>query len=381
MADPRLPIGLLIQVLILLPVKSLLKFKCVSKSWRDLITSPLFIHMQLKSDRKRSVLLLKNIPFTFSTSPSEGVPEFSFHDPNHPESLVSPNLSFPLLNDDLNDLLYNQSIVPIQGPCNGLICVSLRNVVLFCNPALRELKFLPPLIFANNFTGQPLGYGFGFDQISGVYKVVHIWEHRLLGSFVPSFQIDLNEIRVGLYDSASKSWKQIDAKVPYISHPPSVGVFINGMIHWNADTAVGKHPCILCFDVTSETFRQIEFNDSFFFPANDRNRCLMELDGCMAMVLWDSTSIPYEDPMNDVEIWVMKEYGVVESWTKHFAIYACGISSPVCFVKNELLLLQIFDGQVEAYTIPGKKCKNFPFRGLFNSGVVYEESLISLKDI
>ncbi|KAK3016185.1 hypothetical protein RJ639_007025 [Escallonia herrerae] len=45
---PNLPDDIAVNVLLILPVKSLLRFKCVSKSWRSLITDPLFVKQHLK---------------------------------------------------------------------------------------------------------------------------------------------------------------------------------------------------------------------------------------------------------------------------------------------------------------------------------------------
>ncbi|XP_073026843.1 F-box/kelch-repeat protein At2g43270-like isoform X2 [Primulina eburnea] len=220
MKEPRLPMDVLIEVLILLPLKSLLKFRCVSKTWRDLISSPLFVDRHLKCDRKHSVLLVKRIPNQVLPPQSGESQMLSFHDPDFPELSVSPDLYIPI-SKDLHIPSYNLSNFPIHGPCNGLVCIALGEIVFLCNPALREFKLLPPLKFPENNTAYPLGFGFGFDQIGGVYKVIRI-----------SYEHDLNYTWVDLYDSASNSWEQIEANVPDIIESLSVGLVFKGAIHW-----------------------------------------------------------------------------------------------------------------------------------------------------
>lgn len=44
---PFLPLELVMMILSLLTTKPLVRFKCVSKSWYDLINSPDFIKLQL----------------------------------------------------------------------------------------------------------------------------------------------------------------------------------------------------------------------------------------------------------------------------------------------------------------------------------------------
>ncbi|XP_073120259.1 F-box/kelch-repeat protein At3g06240-like [Henckelia pumila] len=376
MAEPRLPMDMLIEVLILLPVKSILKFKCVSKTWRDLISSPVFIDRHLKCDRKQSILLVKRC---LPPQNGEDVDQiFSFHDPDFPELLVSPNLSFPYIPS------CDPSNLQIQGPCNGLVCIFLGNNVFMCNPALREFKQLPPLKFPRGYEGQLLGYGFGFVPIVGAYKVIQIREYE------PPDLIDLfyddslaNEpvgIQVDLYDSASNSWKKIDAKeLPYITtYAPSVGVFTNGAIHWNAISAPGNRPCILCFDTGSETFPQMDVHENF--PTTDEKRILlMGLDGSLAMVFWDYT----DEAACDVEIWAMKEYGVKESWTKQFCIYPGPVYFPLLILKSERLVFVTGDGRLVACTIRGNQLDEFGIVGfkIALSAVVYQESLISLQHI
>ncbi|XP_075487701.1 F-box/kelch-repeat protein At3g06240-like [Primulina tabacum] len=383
MKEARLPMDVLIEVLILLPLKSLLKFRCVSKTWRDLISSPLFIDRHLKCDRKHSVLLVKRIPNHGLTPQSGESQMLSFHDPDFPELSVSPDLYIPI-SKDLNIPSYNLSNFPIHGPCNGLVCIALGEIVFLCNPALREFKLLPPLKFPENHTAHPLGFGFGFDQIGGVYKVIQISDmtHQMALSeyMYDSDEHDLHYIRVDLYDSASNSWEQIEAKVPDIIKSLSVGLLFKGAIHWYAITDyLDDYLIVLCFDMSSEDFQYLDFHENFFPPEGALE--MMELDGCLAMVFWDDSI--FSEVTSYVEIWVMKEYGKKISWTPHFVIRTFSLTRPHLFLKSEWLVFETYKGQLAAVTIHGNKLKELEIYGCSGSmsAVIYEESLISLKDI
>ncbi|XP_073120256.1 F-box/kelch-repeat protein At3g06240-like [Henckelia pumila] len=261
---------------------------------------------------------------------------------------VSPNLSIPTVNDRSSHS-YNSSDIPIFGPCNGLVCIALGENVFLCNPALREFKMLPPIKFPEHYykAPSPLGYGFGFEELGGVYKVIRIWDvaHIWLddSEYMYDSDNDVHEIRVDLYDSVSNSWKQIEANVPDFSESPSIGFFFNGLIHWYAVTDHyyivtdrEDRPFILCFDISSETFLQLDFHDGISPRACGLN--LMEFDGSLAMVFCEEPSV--------IEIWVMKEYGDKESWTKQFVI-------STLILKNEWLVFETNKSQLAACTIYG----------------------------
>lgn len=409
MADQPLPTDVLIEVLIRLPVKSILKFRCVSKTWRDLIRSPAFIQGHQKRERKQRVLLVKRyLPQRFGDSfgsltifddfdfllyrrlhiPTNNLPPrigesetLSFHDPESPEVLVSPNLSIPILND-LNIPWHRHSDITIHGSCNGLVCIAFEKTVILCNPALREFKLLPPPRYPVGYIVLPFNYGFGFDPITGVYKVIQLsettqelpeqdeefWYHRGMIS-----------ARIDLYNSVSNSWKEIeDSKVPNVCYLHNgYELLYNGAIHW-AIMAPNNAPYILCFDVITETFRLIDFHENV--STLERGMRLMELNDSLALVRYSHRKT---GQYCNTEIWVMKEYGVKESWTKQFVIGPYCVICPFLFLKNELLLVESENGQLSTCALHENQFEGLQFYGVRRSisAVCYEESLISLDEI
>ncbi|XP_073120263.1 F-box/kelch-repeat protein At3g06240-like [Henckelia pumila] len=394
MTDQRLPTDVLIEVLILLPAKSILKFRCVSKTWRDLIGSPIFIHRHHNRAIKQRILLVKQF------LPPENVANYSslclshLYDPNwnqleihsyghlqivshslspqNPECfherehyfnklLASPHMSIPLLNY-LSNPCNLMSNIPIHGPCNGLVCIVVEKTVVLCNPALREFKLLPPLQFPLEVIAIPLTW---------------IWVRPCYCFFAVS---PGSKIRFDLYNSASNSWKQLDAKSPATSWFPGYELLYNGAIHWIAIyRPYYSSPSMIVFDVNRETFRQINFHDKFYPSKGDLS--LMELNGSLAVVRY---GYPTREPIK-TEIWVMKQYGVKESWTKQFVVARCDCN--ICsflFLKNELLMVESEDGQLAACPVHEEnQFKGLHFFGDHRSmsAILYEESLISLNHV
>jgi hypothetical protein len=65
------------------------------------------------------------------------------------------------------------------------------------------------------------------------------------------------------------------------------------------------------------------------------------VDGLLAV-------IPYGDD-EDMPVWVMKEYGRAESWTKQFDIkFVCGSYGPIGFTKNGEVLVN-HEGNLSSY--------------------------------
>ncbi|KAF3646912.1 putative early light-induced protein, chloroplastic-like [Capsicum annuum] len=133
---PALPTELVTEILARLTVKSLLKFKCVSKSWRALISSPEFVKTHLIVCAHQRVVL------------TEVRDLYSFHDVQYILKDYSLNT---LRNDPVTEALdlyypmYNpQQKVCVVGSINGLICLAIKDKdFVLWNPSMRLFRHLP----------------------------------------------------------------------------------------------------------------------------------------------------------------------------------------------------------------------------------------------
>ncbi|CAN0841625.1 F-box protein CPR1 [Linum grandiflorum] len=166
---PCLPDDIVLHILVKLPAKTLLRFKCLSTSIRNLIQSPYFVaaHTEHQRTNHACIAFLGYSAREFRTSPD-----------NVTHSVVS-SLSFPFLN---NPNIEHPKLEYV-GSWNGLVCLNIfknststsinpLNMVLW-NPTTSEFSFAPlPLIIP--FDDDRLVYGFGYDSVSDNYKSVRI---------------------------------------------------------------------------------------------------------------------------------------------------------------------------------------------------------------
>lgn len=151
------------DILSRLPVKSLKRFRCVSKSWCKEIDSLYFINTHLKrSSQAHTHLSLILRDATNLCTVDLDSPDFT---------------SIELKN---NPLKSDHCATEVMGSCNGLLALlnSDFSIALY-NPSTREKKMIPvsPLEFPNDLDDSKVSslfnfYGFGHDPINEDYKVV-----------------------------------------------------------------------------------------------------------------------------------------------------------------------------------------------------------------
>ncbi|THG03641.1 hypothetical protein TEA_014491 [Camellia sinensis var. sinensis] len=191
---------------------------------------------------------------------------------------------------------------------------------------------------------------------------------------------DLFESEVRVYSLKSNSWRRIQDFPYYLWHSFQHGVFVGGALHWVVSRNYESDSVnflVAAFDLTNEEYRlvpQPEFSDEGFYI------CVGELDGCLCIFC------NYDQVRFDV--WVMKDYGVKESWSKLFSIAKPqGIRlfdsvTPVAYSKSggEVLLVQDNDNLIW-FDLEHKTVKNINIHGLPKLFVtnMCVESLVPLK--
>ncbi|KAL3812566.1 hypothetical protein ACJIZ3_013835 [Penstemon smallii] len=382
----ELPEDVMIQILVCLPVKSIVRFRCVSKSWCALLKSASFINKHILSQRGRDVLLVRRCLFP----PQKDGDILSFHDPDSPTlEEVSPNLPIPFLKDIRGR--YHRSYVTecvfILGPCNGLVCIFYGEFIILCNPALREFKWVPPCPFVcpQGCFFSIRGWGFGNTSDNNNFKVV------LLQSVDPEV-CSKPHIMVNLYQLTTNSWKQIDVgntiQLEEVNGLDYLQLFFNGACHWDAkhDGMDSAYAAILCFDVNTEVFRWLDYPDTSTeteTETGDYWRSLFVINECLAVVWY----VHWEEG-RPIYIWVMKEYGVKESWSKQFVIGPfVDYLYPFLAWKNDWLLLDKAEKhnihQLVSYSFNTNQLKKYPLYGkaVTFRALIYKESLFSLHQV
>uniref|UniRef100_A0A5B6YXE8 F-box domain-containing protein n=1 Tax=Davidia involucrata TaxID=16924 RepID=A0A5B6YXE8_DAVIN len=359
-----LPKDILIAILARVPVKSLLRFTCVCKSWYFLITSPRFISTHLNRTIANTNTKNNNhLLFVRHYNMFQEIERYALHFDNQTfDEYMELECPFGTVNEYFR----------IVGSCNGLICLSddydsCTDTIVIWNPSIRKSVFLPK----PGFTFVPHGaclLGFGFDPLSNDYKVVRIvYQPENYNFKVPP--------KVELYTLSTGTWRSICAAAPpYVVYNFfSLSAFMNGAVHWVASSV---HSLIVAFDLGAEVFREIMMPDSAAHT-DVLKLCVSVLGTSLALVqyekIWQS---------DYCWVWVMKEYGVVESWTKLLTIdMREGIRQVVGFRKNSEVLLS---ARVKGMISYDPKIQQIKYLGIHGSNRSfyadpYVESLVLLK--
>ena len=288
-----LPEDLVIDILLRLPVKPLVRFRLVSKSWSALLKSRNFTTTHLNRSANHGCHLLVD---------SQGAERHTMILISGKALDVAEKIETPEIGDERRRMV---------GSCNGLVCLynGQRNIILW-NPATREHRILPSLRIdpdsPNTLRWDCVGFGYHLED----YKVVRILCSR---------DEHPNRAEVEVYSMSTGSWRVVDAIVPCLIRPNYMcSVILKGMPYWlghelvRENTSVEIKEFVVCFDMGNEVFRQVHVPDAEGSFSVYRK----ELG-----VLHESLAIIYypwrEQTSNFVEIWVMKDDdGVDDCWIK-----------------------------------------------------------------
>ncbi|XP_058725759.1 F-box/kelch-repeat protein At3g23880-like [Vicia villosa] len=294
-----LPEDLIMDIFLRLPVRSLLQLKCVCKSWKTLISDSQFAKRHLQRLTINPSITNLQIFFGSELGRIASLP-------------LKPLLEKPSESTKAVEFSMEQYRFSILGACNGLVCLldTHQGYVTLWNPSTRfKSKKSPSLNLLFNKWGVTC-YGFGYDHVNDKYKVL--------------LDVQFDDVR--LYTFGENSWTTIQ-NFPCDPATPA-GKFVRGTLNWVIVRWVDGYSeiqtTILSFDlVKEETYSEI------LLPQNQKQntcRCrnqipqLGVLDNCLCLSF---------DTETHLVVWLMKEYGIVESWTKLMMIPAEHLSKHV----------------------------------------------------
>ncbi|KAK8281192.1 hypothetical protein V6Z11_D09G225500 [Gossypium hirsutum] len=269
-----------------------------------------------------------------------------FEDPN----VNTTEIEYPSKNESHSDW--------IVGSCNGLVCITIReNTVLLLNPTLRVSKRLPDIGFKKR-RGYTV-YGFGFDASVDDYKVVGVFCYPGI---------------VKVYSLRANCWRRIQ-DFPFEVFSNEAGKHVDGTLNWAVFSGQDGDFSIVSLDLAQETYKEV--TQPCYGDGVDE-RTLGVLDGYLCVLC--SYRKLY------AEVWVMKEYGKRESWTKLVSIPYLPYErsemflTPVSVSKSGEILLRygvnilLYNPKKNMFRIP-----MFPYDVIsyISQAEVYEESLVS----
>ncbi|XP_075645691.1 F-box/kelch-repeat protein At3g06240-like [Castanea sativa] len=215
----------------------------------------------------------------------------------------------------------------IVGYVNGLFCYKQRRYIVW-NPCIRKFIALPTPSVRASFACY---LAFGFDSRTNDYKLVRI--------VFPSKNISAKKPLVEVYSVNEGSWRTTSGGDSY---PPGVytsdwslskAVSLNGAIYFAAEQCDARGSIVLSFDLADEVFRVISLPEGNFRFESDID--ILVFKGLLSLTCYEYMGVKC------CSVFVMKEYGIVDSWTKLFTI---DLNRQLCrvlgFRKNGHLLVQ-----------------------------------------
>ncbi|KAJ6342060.1 hypothetical protein OIU78_010076 [Salix suchowensis] len=288
-----LPIQNLVDILSRLPFKTIFSCMCVCKKWKDLILDPEFA--KLHHTRAPASLILRSRRHGRRRGPrSLCLLDLEASDICSPDAAVkfSPDFGFPSGNFE------------ILNTCNGLICIRHFHPpndisITILNPLVGDSITLP---LTKKKHRSYVSSWFGHSPETDEYKVIQFVQQ-------PSRLMEAE-----IYTLGKGTWTSIHGG----TLPPPVDLrchdaFVDGCLHWIVnDPSISEF--IYCLEIGRELFQPVPAPPHL--GPDDKNRAEDMVLGVLAGRLYF-----FEYPLGDhFDIWVMKQYGVQDSWTKEFIL-------------------------------------------------------------
>lgn len=246
--------------------------------------------------------------------------------------------------------------VSVVGCCDGLICTVISGISVFLwNPCTRKSKELPYFWNMLKEHNCYIAWGFGYDEVGDDYKVVAVVCIR---------DVDGEPIatKVLVYSIKAESWRRIGDFQGGFPLEES-GKFVNGKLHW----LLVEEDCgyIVSFDLATEAYGLVE-KPNFDKGYDHRYSKLDTFQGSLCLLV--------DQNGDDMDVWIMNEYGVRGSWTKALTIpfnlpQRSSTIRPLCISdKGEVLL------------VLGKKLILYNPRDISNVNIEYWDQRIKSYD-
>ncbi|CAK9178693.1 unnamed protein product [Ilex paraguariensis] len=358
--DPKLPEDVVIEILSRLPVKSLLRFKCVCKYWYTLTKKPSFIRKHLNRENNHARLLVHHYNLDTNTYVAA----------LFPDKKLAGTLS---IHEEIDRLHIPMGMETVIGSIDSLFFLhnGLDDNMALWNPATREFRLLPVphSIFPPYFSTIWHIFGFGLDTLTNNYKFIWIrsfWDEQTDNPY-PSYV-------VALYTLGSDSWRYANPlELPNRTiHNSLCATYVNGAYYWISSKNDENHS-VLSFNMSSEMFREIQGPDH---PKKTWGSITL-YNECIAMFICQTDVVL----QSIIDVWVMEEEGC---WTKLLTVEPFPeVTRPLGFWKNENLLFESSTSQVVLYDNDTGETTDLGIHGDgTNSGLSvfsFKESLVSVE--
>ncbi|CAL5033853.1 unnamed protein product [Urochloa decumbens] len=323
-----IPDDLIFSILSRLPANSVIRFRCVSKSWLAMTSSQTFIDAHLGFSKASG---LSNLV----------VPGEPYQQKRGPKTPLCMEFYKYTGGTRVGELVYRKHIpgeFSERAPplhCDGLILTYTRDQeIMVCNPATKEFLALPKGT-THGVVGDQL-VGFGRDPCSNKYKVARFFRQRRAGS------TSLLECKFEVLTLGTEVWRRaVDPPCRVLDQSPP---HVRGFIYWMPYLLSNRF--FVCFSLADEIFSLVQYP-----PCQAEPVAFIELEG-------DELSCACLAGASDhqvVEIWTCTNTDV-PAWTRRCTVQlppekpvpgpgaSLGLLNTISIYKNDLFFGMAGDG-------------------------------------
>ncbi|XP_010431169.1 PREDICTED: putative F-box protein At2g19630 [Camelina sativa] len=269
-------VDLLISIFSRLPVKSIARYRCVSKKWAYILRHRDFTDLYFKISSTRPRLLLNfevNGNRTFFSVPQ---------DQSSCLLAADRHMSFPT----------EQVFYRVSASVCGLVvvCGVDRNHPWIYNPSTGQCIALPK----TTSLAPLMHFSFGYDPINKLYMVLR----------------KSKDFRVLTLGTGELSWRKIECSIPHWSAYDGEKC-INGVVYYIAHcdpTRFQKPYKLVCFDIRFEKFKFLDVDSEIW------GSILVNFEGKLGIIPDDTVFVSGET--TKLVMWVLDDVQN-EKWSKH----------------------------------------------------------------
>ncbi|KAJ0924758.1 putative F-box domain-containing protein [Helianthus annuus] len=339
-----LPSEIIEDIFSRLPVKSILRFRTLSKPWLSRISDRSFTNLHLTRAHRTALFILAHDESGkrhLLSAPRDGGPVthlITFHNPDY----------IVMYAQHVNGLVY-------------LTCMKRSNehrthvYAFVVNPSMHKIFKLPdPYTDVKDFTR--IRYLFGFDESRNEHKILMIRDSSL------------RSMEIMIFSMSSYSWRKIHAEPPLGFTWDGLwlnfyhNVCVNSVVHIMLAVSFD----ILAFDLRTEKFLIITTPQGVlpedYDDTKQNDPYIIKLNGCIGVVCYDSVA-----ENNEMYIWILQDYEN-RVWVKETVIFPeewitlrYPLSFPVDSVNmDEIIFIPSnFSGNVISVPVYNKKTRCF----------------------
>ncbi|XP_031099659.1 F-box protein CPR1-like [Ipomoea triloba] len=267
------PIDIIRPILLKLTVEALIRCQCVCKEWRSIIQDP---HFNPGQRRRLAAASGYSLDVT---------------------SITNTSLPIKTLLQVPENASLHHRWTGVWCSCNGLVLFSVEKNIFLWNPYTRcctKVLELPRLSTA--FSDYVVS-GLCYVSSTGDYKVV----------LLLCLHFDSNLMVASL---KNKEWRKVS--FPYQVNYPRIGINFQNTLHWRTNGCLRRPATIIYFKAESNEFKELPTPESH--TDLKRSSFILGLGIIDCMVCGEK-----EADEEKLQVWVMKEYGVKESWDNYFS--------------------------------------------------------------